>query len=379
MASPPPPATPLVEQVALRDFRNHERSELELAHGLTVVHGANGAGKTNVLEGIYFGLIGRSCRTSNEREIVRMGASVTRVAVRTRDEAGVHLLEAGFEPSCPKRLRVDGTRVERLSDSPARPLVSVFLPDRLALVKGTPAIRRAHVDQLVEALWPARAGTRADYARALAQRNALIARVRAGLATAASLDAWDAELARHGAQLIADRRAAVGLLAPRFSDRCVELGLSEAAELSYRSRSSAEDAEGLRAELALRRGEDLARGFSAHGPHRDELELRHGGRTVRAYGSQGQQRAALLGLLFAERDALTDIGRPPLMLLDDVMSELDRERRLRLSALLRQGGQAVVTTTDAEHVPGAHDADVALALVEGGQASQDPALLPATP
>ena len=343
--------TVTVRRAALRDFRNYERAELDLSEGVTVISGPNGAGKTNLLEAIYFGLTGRSCRTSNEREMIRHGSSVTRVAVETDDDAGAHLIEAGFQPGEPKRLRVDGAAVERLGDARARPLVSVFMPERLELVRGAPSARRAHLDQLVTALWPSRALTRAAYARALAQRNALLARVRSGIAAPELLDPWDAELARHGAQLMSDREGAVAAIAEGFSTRACELGLPHAADVSYRRRSRALDSEGLRAELAASRATDLARGFSGHGPHRDELALRHDGRPLRAFGSQGQQRVALLALLLAERDALARLDRSPLMLLDDVMSELDSERRERLGALLGEGGQAVVTATDAERVP----------------------------
>ena len=344
-------ATATVRRVAVRNFRNYDRAELCLAPGVTVISGANGAGKTNLLEAIYFGLTGRSCRTSNERELVRHGESVARVTIETEDEAGAHMLEAGFEPGESKRLRVDGALVERLSDSTARPLVSVFMPERLELVRGPPSSRRAHLDRLVAAMWPGRAAVRTAYARALAQRNALLARVRAGLAAATLLDSWDAELSRHGVELMADREQAVASITQAFSDRAHELGLPAPAEVSYRRRSSAADAEELRAELEERRATDLARGFSGHGPHRDELGLRHDGRPLRSFGSQGQQRVALLALLLAERDALAGRGRAPLMLLDDVMSELDSERRERLGALLIEVGQAVVTATDAERVP----------------------------
>ena len=340
-----------VRRVELRDFRNYERAQLDLAAGVTVISGPNGAGKTNLLEAIYFGLTGRSCRTSNEREMVRHGGSVTRVALETEDDVGAHLLEAGFEPGETKRLRVDGALVEGLANSTARPLVSVFMPERLELVRGAPSARRAHLDQLVTALWPGRAPTRASYSRALAQRNALLARVRAGIVAAELLDPWDAELARHGAQLMSDREQAVVAVAESFAARAQELGLPQPAEVTYRRRSRATDGEGLRAELEARRATDLARGFSGHGPHRDDLALSHDGRPLRAFGSQGQQRVALLALLLAERDALAEIDRSPLMLLDDVMSELDSERRERLGALLGEGGQAVVTATDAERVP----------------------------
>jgi DNA replication and repair protein RecF len=358
-----------VSRVLLRDFRNYERAEVHLAGGLTVVWGENGAGKTNLLEGLYFGLTGRSCRTANEREVVRQGASLARACAETVAEDGAHLLEVGFVPGEPKRLRVDGAFAERLGVSAPRPPVSVFLPDRLGLVKGSPAGRRAHLDQFVGALWPARGETRAAYGRALAQRNALIGRIRGGRGQPSSLDPWDAELARHGAQLMHDRGAAAELLEEPFARRAMELGLPRPPTLRYRPRSRALDADGLRAELRERRDDDLGRGFSAHGPHRDELELAHDGLSLRAFGSQGQQRVGLLGLLFGERDVLVERGTPPLMLLDDVMSELDSERRERLAELLRGGGQAVVTSTEPEHVPGATEPDVTLVHVADGALS----------
>ena len=171
----------VVRSISLRDFRNYARAELELADGLTVVHGPNGAGKTNLLEAIYFSLTARSCRTSNERELVRSGEQVARVAAEVAAEDGVHALEVGFSPSeKEKRVKVDGALLERGGPPPPRPLVCVFLPDRLELVKGAPASRRAHLDQVVAAMWPARSETRTGYSRTLAQRNALLARVRAG-------------------------------------------------------------------------------------------------------------------------------------------------------------------------------------------------------
>src|SRR4051812_27847516 len=343
-----------VERLRLRDFRTYAAADVAIGAGLTVLHGPNGAGKTNMLEALYFGCTSRSCRTANEREVVRFDAPAARVEVDTRDRDGdAHTLSVGFQPGEPKRLRVDGAPVERLSDSPARPRVSVFLPDRLELVKGAPSLRRAHLDQLVAALWPGRAGTRAQYSRALAQRNALLGRVRGGRGGAGALDAWDAELARWGVALRDDRAAAVARVAERFPPLAAELGLAGAAEVRYRPRTKAPDAAALVAELAERRTSDLERGFTQHGPHRDDLVLLRDGRELKAFGSQGEQRLALLALLLAERAELADErGAPPLMLLDDVMSELDADRRGLLVARLDDGGQAVVTTTDLGHVPG---------------------------
>jgi DNA replication and repair protein RecF len=265
---------------------------------------------------------------------------------------------------------VDDSPVDSLAGVEVRPLVSVFLPERLELVKGAPAARRAHLDQVVTALWPSRAETRSAYSRALAQRNALVARIRAGNASPGALDAWDAELARHGTRLMADRAEAVDGLRPLFAELAERLGLPGSAELRYRPRSAATDADGLAAELAERRSADIERGFTAHGPHRDELQLLLGGASLRAYGSQGQQRAALLALLFAERTLLAERrARQPLMLLDDVMSELDSERRELLAGLLRSGGQAVITTTEPDHVPGTALAGGGLIRVENGALS----------
>jgi DNA replication and repair protein RecF len=363
-----------VTRLELRDFRNYQRAEVAFAPGLTVVCGPNGAGKTNLLEALYFGCTGRSCRTSNERELVRFGQKVTRVSVAVQAEDGPHRLDVGFEPGEQKRFRIDDAQVDRPAAATVRPLVGVFMPDRLDLVKGAPALRRAHLDQVVAALWPARAASRADYSRALAQRNALIARIRGGAPRRELLDTWDSELARHGVAVMEARREALSELEEPFARLAAELGLPGGGALEYRPRSRAEDAEGLRAELAERREDDLTRGFTGHGPHRDDIALTRDGRALRSYGSQGQQRVALLALLFAEREVLATAGKAALMLLDDVMSELDASRRERLVELVRSGGQAVVSATEAEHVPGARDADVELLFVSDGAIAVEAAL-----
>jgi DNA replication and repair protein RecF len=357
----------IATRLSLRDFRSYAAADVALGPGLTVVSGRNGAGKTNLLEALYFACTGRSCRTANERECVRFGASLTRLELACEDAHGRHEIGVGFQPGEAKRLQVDGAAVERLAEVDARPLVSVFLPDRLELVVGPPALRRAHLDQVIAALWPARVATKRAYAAALAQRNALLAGIRSGRASRASLPAWDAELARHGVTLMADRAATVERLRGAFAEHAAGLGLEGAVDLRYRPRSSATEADALAAELAERVAGDLERGFTGHGPHRDDLALRREGRDLRTYGSRGQQRLGLLALLLAEREELAaERGAAPLLLLDDVMSELDAARRERLAALLRRGGQAVVTTTEAAHVPGAGDADVVrLAVADG--------------
>lgn len=356
-----------VLDLSLRDFRSYHEAHIWLGEGLTVISGPNGAGKTNLLEALYFGCTGRSCRTTNEREVVRFGAQAARIIVASCGDGIRHEISVGLAPGQPKRLRVDGAMVERLLDAPGRPLVSAFLPDRLELIKGAPALRRAHLDQLVAALWPARTDSRRAYAQALGQRNALIGRIRAGVSSRSSLASWDAELAGHGVALMRVRHEAVDTIADSCGDTARRLGLEAELRVAYRPRSTAAEPEQLAAELAERLEQDLARGFTGHGPHRDDLAVELASRELRAYGSQGQQRLALLAILLSEREA---IGRhrdaPPVMLLDDVMSELDHTRREALVELLKEGGQALITTTDLEHVPGAGEDDVVrLAVADG--------------
>ena len=372
-----------VLSVQVRDFRTYSRAQVALGDGLTVVYGPNGAGKSNLLEAIYFGCCGRSPRTRNERELVRFGESATRVTVKlVEDEPSrspslerpstpsperEHELSIGFQPGEAKRMSADGASVQRLLDAPARPLVSVFMPDRLELVKGTPSVRRAHLDQVVAAFWPARAQERRAYAQVLAQRNALLGRARAGAGTRASIATWDRQLAKHAIVLRDLRARATALLAEPFAQRAAQLGLEGEVRLEYRPRTNAPDEETLVAELAERLETDLQRGFSGYGPHRDELALLRDGRMLGSYGSQGEQRLALLALLLAERAALAaERGRMPLMLLDDVMSELDSQRRELLTRELAGGGQSVIATTDLAHVPGASGPAVARLRVSPG-------------
>jgi len=361
-----------VVSVQIRDFRSYARAEAAVGERLTVVYGPNGEGKSNLLEAIYFGCTAHSPRARNERELVRFGAQTTRVVVALVDGQRGHELSVGYgrppgSTRPEKRMTCDGAPVERLVDLEQRPLLSVFLPERLELLKGSPGLRRAHLDQVTAAIWPLRAGVRRDYSRVLAQRNALLARIRGGHASRATLSAWDRELASKAIALTWQRAAAVALLAEPFAERAARLGCSGDVVLVYRPRSLAGDESEFLAELSARLGADLERGFSTYGPHRDELAIMRDGRELRLYGSQGEQRLALLALLLAERAVLArERGRTPLMLLDDVMSELDSDRRELLAGELSNAGQSVIATTDLSHVPGADDAAVTRLHISAG-------------
>lgn len=342
----------LVAAVEARPLRSLAQARLELAPGIVSLVGPNGVGKTNFLEALYFALAGRSFRTADRRDLIPFGGSFARAEATVRDEDGVerHLL-ASVSRAEGRRHLLDGSPADPATLARSRPPIAVFSPDRLALVKGPPAERRAHLDRFVAARWPLRADLRQRFGQALAQRNALVARVAAGRAAPGDLDVWDTTLAAAAAALVAARGEAVAELAEPFTAAAAELGLEGGATIEYAPRAEGSAAE-IRAGLAQRREADLRLGRSSWGPHLDELKLSRAGRSLRRYGSQGQQRAALLALLFAERDALLEARRiAPLLLLDDVMSELDPGRRERLVERLALGGQALITAAAEDSLP----------------------------
>ncbi len=335
-----------------RPLRSLSEARIELEDGILSLIGPNGAGKTNMVEALYFALTGRSFRTTDRRELIPFGAQFARSQATTRDADGIeHRLLASVSRAEGRRHLLDGDQAEPREIARHRPPVAVFSPDRLTLVKGPPSERRAHLDQYVGARWPSRASLRQRYGQALAQRNALLARAAAGYA-ASDLGVWDAALATAAEALITARAEATAELAPAFATAADDLGLSTAT-LEYAPRAAG-TADEIRAGLEQRRESDLRLGRTSWGPHLDELKIDLDGRAARRYGSQGQQRAALLALLFAEREALLEAHRVvPLLLLDDVMSELDRQRRELLVERLARGGQALITAATEDSVPAA--------------------------
>lgn len=342
----------LVTAIEARPLRSLERVRVELEAGIVSVIGPNGVGKTNLIEAIYFALTGRSFRTSDRRELIPFGGSLARAEATVRDSDGLQRrLLASVSRTEGRRHLLDGSPADPATLARSRPPVAVFAPDRLSLVKGPPAERRAHLDGFVAARWPSRGELRKHYGQALAQRNALLSRLAAGYGSAADLAIWDAGLAEAAAPLIAARAEAVAELAAPFAATATELGLQGVASLEYAPRAAGSAAE-IRVGLEEHRDQDTRMGRSSWGPHLDELKLNLAGRALRRYGSQGQQRAALLALLFAEREALQAARRvTPLLLLDDVMSELDPGRRENLVARLSDGGQVLITAADKESLP----------------------------
>ena len=342
----------LVTAIEAGPVRSLVRIRVELDPGITSIVGPNGTGKTNLVEALYFALTGRSFRTSDRRDLIPFGASLARAEATVRDADGLERrLLASVSRAEGRRHLLDGTAADPATLARSRPPVAVFAPDRLSLIKGPPSERRAHLDGFLAARWAARSELRKRFGQALAQRNALLSRLAGGHGDPAQLDAWDNALASSAAPLVAARAEAVEELTGPFESAAAELGLEGGASLGYAPRAEG-TAEQIRAGLEQRREQDVRMGRSSWGPHLDELKIELAGRSLRRYGSQGQLRSALLALLFAEREVLRAARRvTPLLLLDDVMSELDPGRRERLVQRLGGGGQALITAADEESLP----------------------------
>jgi DNA replication and repair protein RecF len=314
-----------------------------------LVVGPNGVGKTNLLEAVHVATQGFSPRTRSDAQAVRFGAEGARAFVSGRRGDVQMELEVTVRRGEGKRARLNGSSLRAAEQLRMTVATLVFTPDRLGVVKGPPASRRAYFDRVLGRLAPARATLPAEYGAAVAQRNAALRRAAVGVAGREAIEPWSERVATLGAELVAARLDALHLLAAPFRERAAELGLADA---SLRYEGVAPTLEALADALAR----DLERGATSLGPHLDDIVLVAGDRELRSFGSQGEQRLALLALLLAEAETIADrTGVPPLLLLDDVLSELDPERRRILASRVRYAGQALVTATDAAMLPAEPD------------------------
>jgi len=370
-----------VRRLALVDYRSYPSLDLVLDPGPTLLVGANGQGKTNIVEAVgYVATLG-SHRASTDAPLVRSGA--TRAVIRAAladPQGGGATVELELVPGRTNRARVNGAPVRRARDVLGLLRTVLFAPEDLAVVRGDPAERRRMLDDLLVARAPRWAGVRADYERVLKQRNALLrtagAARRAGPAgDLRTLDVWDSHLAETGAVLLLGRLELVEALAPLVADAYAAIApeRGDPCTLEYRSSllGKGEPAEGptaaalprerevlgaqLLAVLASRRAEEVERGTSLVGPHRDELLVRLGDLPVRGYASHGEGWSVAVALRLAAYDLLRAEGPEPVLVLDDVFAELDAGRRDRLVGRVAGAEQLLITAAVAADVPMALD------------------------
>jgi DNA replication and repair protein RecF len=342
-----------LDRLWLTDFRNYHSAELAPApDGLTVVQGQNGEGKTNLLEAVgYLATLG-SFRGAPTEALVRVGAGMAVVRAEGVREGRALLIEATIQPGGRDRVQVNRQPLRRSRDLLGSLRVSVFAPDDLSLVKGGPAERRRYLDETLVAIHPKNDSLRSDLDRVLRQRNTLLKQAGGRLTAevAATLDVWDTKLTEVGEAMVAARVALVERLEPELAKAYDQLASTAAAVQAVYQRSWEG---GLAGALASARNDDVRRGVSTVGPHRDELVLSIAGLPARTHASQGEQRSLALSLRLASHAVVAEeAGSAPVLLLDDVFSELDPDRTEALLAHLPEG-QALLTT--AGPVPaGAH-------------------------
>lgn len=352
-----------ITELTLRSYRSYETLHLAFDPGVQIFLGANAQGKTNIIEALYYAAFGRSHRTSSDAELIRVGADGAHIGLSFRRHDVPGELSFTFARGARRRITYAGESLRQRDLVGLLPMV-LFSPEDLFLVKGAPALRRRYLDAELSQASPAYYGELLRYTRILKQRNAVLKDIRERLAAPDDLSPWDAQLARSAAYIVTRRIAAVAQLGALSARVQAVLAAGEELALAYEiAGAGAEDfAEDDMTEslhvwynkmLCEGRARDIARAATGVGPHLDDLVLRVGGMSLRSYGSQGQQRTGALALKLAELFYLQEnIGEAPILLLDDVMSELDADRRRALLDFIRHEHiQTFITATDAAYFP----------------------------
>jgi len=352
----------VLSTLALRDFRNLARLDLEIPDAGAVVIGENGQGKTNLLEAIYYLHLLRSVRGARDVDIVRFGAAGFHIAARTGGGKH-HELSAGFErQGRRKRVKVDGAEPARLSDALGALPCVLFSPADVDLVAGAPSSRRRYLDILLALSSRPYLAALQRYRAALAQRNAALrdALRSAGGRAEQRVAVWESPLAEHGAVLWRERVRWTERAAGRFAELCAAIGEQAPVEMRYTTALEPDSTEvdevvrALTRSLEQKRALDMRRGLTHAGPHRDDLALTLDGRELRAFGSAGQQRTAAIALRLLEAETLHHrLGAAPLFLLDDPFAELDARRSSRILELLAAHGmgQTLLTVPRESDIP----------------------------
>jgi len=338
-----------LRRLRLRNHRNYSQLDLAPGPGVNVFIGANGQGKTNLLEAVAMLALSTSPRARRESELVGPVAAASRIEAEIetgpiRREISITL---SVEDERTRRtIEVDGAR-RRAFDLPGHFRVTLFWPDDLGLVKAGPELRRRFLNQMLVQVEPGYARSLARLRRVLEQRNSLLKRIAGGEGGDDMLDAWDEELVQVSTEIVDARAKAVTELEPEAARCHARIAAGERLEIRYLG-----PPENLAQAVHNSRAEDLRRGSTSVGPHRDDVLVTLAGQEARSFASQGQQRTGVVSLKLAEAHVIESrTGERPVLLLDDVLSELDGERRAALLGEVAEGGQVVITSVEAGPFP----------------------------
>lgn len=360
--------------IVLEQVRAWEKLHLAFGPGITVLVGPNASGKTTVLEAAWYAAALESHRTSSDEHLVRRGqtAGVIRASVARTALAGAEgtereqKIELEVRTGGRARAKVGGAAVPRRRDVLGILRAAIFAPERVEVVRGEPSDRRRFADQLLVQLQPRYHAVIRDFEKALRQRNALLRDIAAGRSRPTGLEAWDEALAGPGGELAAGRAGAIAALTGAASKAYATVGEGEDLVVSYAPRiqgldmnaKPAEWSEAILATLAARRSDEMIRGLTLAGPHRDDLTITIGGLPARTHASQGEAWMAAVALVLGAHDAIgSRLGEPSVLLLDDAFNPLDPGRRERLAGALPEGTQVLISAADPAEVPSTLDAE----------------------
>jgi DNA replication and repair protein RecF len=359
-----------LERLEVVDFRNHDAAAVELPAGVSVLVGPNGVGKTNLLEAVgYLATLG-SHRVGQDASLIRAGATSTVIRAAVQRAGRRLLVDVELRPGSGVRGRVNGAAVPRARDLLGVVRATLFAPEDLGLVRGDPEERRRFLDTLATQRLPRYHGSRQDYDRVLRQRNTLLrsAAGRLPAAALATLEVWDEKLALAGAEIWSERLRLVAALTPRVELAYQRLaGRDDAVDIAYVSSVAgpgaadpdpAKLAQALRERLVADRTREVERGLTLSGPHRDDLSLAVRGLPARTHASHGEAWSLALALRLGSHRLLTEEGEEPILLMDDVFAELDRQRRDRVAEAALAAEQTILTAAVAEELPAALNAAV---------------------
>ena len=336
----------IIKKLQLSNFRNYEGLTIEFSEGVNLLYGDNAKGKTNILEAVFMIATTKSIRGSKDKDMIRFGQEEAHICAFVEKGGIPHKMDIHLRKNKKKGLAVDGIPVKRSAEFLGLLHGIAFSPDDLSMMKEGPELRRRFMDLELCQTDPLYVSNLAGYNRVVAERNDLLKQIAVKPSLQDTLPVWDAQLIEFGSYLIRARRKFLEKLAPIVEEKHRMLsGDKETLKIAYEP-DCTEDSFGIK--LAEATDRDLALRFTSVGPHRDDMSLFINGNNVRLYGSQGQQRTAALSLKFAEIELVKNVIREsPILLLDDVLSELDRSRQLQLLSEM-QDVQTIVTCTGME-------------------------------
>ena len=345
-----------IKKIELKNFRNYGQQEVELEKNINIFYGQNAQGKTNIIESIYISSTGKSHRTQKDAELIKWNSEEARISILFNDEEKDNNIDIFFSNTIKKRIKINGVKIQKTGDLLGNLNTVIFSPDHMKIIKDGPVERRRFIDIILSQINTSYYYNLVQYLKVVEQRNVLLHSAKTNRNVLKTIDIWDEQLIEYGEKIIRERKKFIDYISKYSNHVAKEItNNKENIEVLYKSSIEAENytseniKKAFKLSLQKSREIDYIRGMTNKGPHRDDFSVLVNGRDVKIYGSQGQQRTALLALKISELQYMVDeTSAYPVLLLDDVFSELDKERQKFLLNYVKKI-QTIITCTDVEY------------------------------